>query len=140
MTQISHRFPIRIYYEDTDAAGFVYYANYLRFLERARTEFLRAGGVELDELAEGHGVMFMVTRTNIRYLAPARFNDLLQVETAITGISGVRVQMKQIVWREQDRLVDAELELACTTLQGRPARIPRFVRAILRASLSKEQS
>src|SRR5512134_3425597 len=117
--------PVRVYYEDTDAGGVVYYANYLRYLERARTEWLRALGFEQTELAAVHQVVFVVRAISLDYLRPARFNDKLDVtlEGVATGAS--RITLAQRVTRGAEDLVTARVELACVnTGTFRPVRIP----------------
>jgi len=117
--------PVRVYYEDTDAGGVVYYANYLRFLERARTEWLRALGFEQTALADVHQVVFVVRSISLDYAKPARFNDALDVtiERVTTGAS--RIELEQRVRRGGEQLVTARVELACVnTATFKPVRIP----------------
>lgn len=121
---MAHRLTIRVYYEDTDLAGVVYYANYLKFIERGRTEALRAAGVDQRALREGQGLVFVVRRLEIDYLAPARFDDLVEVLTRITRLRGASVEMAQEVWRDERCLSRATLTAACMDAAGRPARIP----------------
>jgi len=119
------RFPLRVYYEDTDAAGVVYYANYLRFMERARTEWLSALGFELANLEREHGVAFAVHHVDIRYHQPARLGDRLDVTVVMTGHGRARLIADQQVRRGTDVLVDARVTLACLDrVNWRPARIP----------------
>jgi acyl-CoA thioester hydrolase len=131
--------PVRVYYEDTDHGGVVYYANYLRFMERARTEFLRGGGIELDEIEAREGVLFAVTEANVRYHAPARFNDLLSVESTLTQARGARLAFRQLVWRSSDHalLTEADIQLACMDRHGKVQRIPASVLPVLRSHLDK---
>ncbi len=96
---MTHRFDIRVYWEDTDAGGIVYYANYLRFLERGRTEALRAAGIDQGVVRAEHGVIFVVRRAGIDWLAPARLDDLLQVETHVTGVGGASATLAQAIRR-----------------------------------------
>jgi len=118
--------PVRVYYEDTDAAGVVYYANYLRFMERARTEWLRAMGFEQSELAESHGVAFVVRSAAIDYLAPGRFNDELQVSVELIKVGAGQIEVNQRVVRGEDVLARAAVRVACVALRTmRPVRIPR---------------
>ena len=131
---MTHRFPIRVYYEDTDLAGIVYYANYLKFIERGRSELLRALGVDQGRLKAEAGIVFAVRRVEADYLLPAVFDDLLTVRTWITSISGARVTMGQEVVRDGTLLFRAEVTVACLTPTGRPARIPPAIRATLTAS------
>jgi len=129
---ISHRFQCRVYYEDTDHGGVVYYANYLRFMERGRTEYLRATGIELDEVERETGVMFAVTEANIRYRSPALFNDLLEVESVLTQARGARLAFTQKIWRidrgdgvtRDALLAEADIGLACIDRDGAARRIP----------------
>lgn len=126
-----HIFPVRVYYEDTDAAGIVYYANYLCFAERARTEFTRALGFSHSRLFERAGIVFAVRRCNAEFLAPARLDDLLAVRSAITEIGGASVGMEQTIRRDEADLVRLEVKLACVGPSGRPERIPPPVRDAL---------
>lgn len=123
-----HRLTIRVYYEDTDLAGVVYYANYLRFMERGRTEALRAAGVDQVRLKDVLGLVFVVRSLAIDYLAPARFDDLIEVVTRITRLRGASVEMGQEVWRGDTCLARAAVTAACMDGQGRPARLPAEVR------------
>ena len=124
-----HRFPVRVYYEDTDAAGIVYYANYLKFAERARSEWLR----EFTESAslKASGFVFVVRRCEIDYLLPARLDDLLEVATRVTGFAGATLDLEQTVRRGDADLVVMNVTLACLNSAGRPARLPTALRAAL---------
>lgn len=120
--------PIRVYWEDTDAGGVVYYANYLKFLERARTEWLSHLGLEQDRLAEEAGVLFVVRRVEADYLKPARFNDRLLVHCELTELRGASLTMAQRVVRGEEPLLTARVKVVCVERAGfRPARIPPFV-------------
>lgn len=120
--------PVRVYYEDTDAGGVVYYANYLKFLERARTEWLRARGFEQTALAAVHGVMFIVRSIALDYRKPARFNDQLEVTVELRDIGASRIALNQAVRRGQEDLASAQVEIACVnTATFRPVRIPEPV-------------
>jgi len=118
--------PIRIYYEDTDHGGVVYHANYLRYMERARTEFLRSAGIELDAVQQQWGVLFAVTKLTIDYRTPAHFNDLLQVISTVDQPRGARLHYHQRIVLQQDgRLIsEASVALACIDNSGKPRRIP----------------
>jgi acyl-CoA thioester hydrolase len=119
------RWPVRVYYEDTDAAGVVYYANYLRYLERARTEWLAALGFTLTALEREHGAVFVVHRLDIQYRQPARLYDALEVTLGLAARGRSRLVMIQEVFRGKDQLVWAEVTLACLdAATWRPARIP----------------
>jgi len=123
-----HRLAIRVYYEDTDLAGIVYYANYLKFLERGRTEALRALDVDQTRLKRESGLVFVVTRLEIDYLAPARFDDLIEVTTAALELRRASVEMAQEVLRAGDPLCRARVGVACMDAGGRPRRLPEPVR------------
>ncbi len=123
-----HQLTIRVYYEDTDLAGVVYYANYLRFIERARTEALRDLRVDQAALKRDLGLVFVVRRLTIDYLAPALFDDLLEVRTRITRLRGASLEMAQEVWRGADCLSRAAVTIACMDAAGRPQRLPGDVR------------
>ncbi|MEM7423813.1 MAG: tol-pal system-associated acyl-CoA thioesterase [Pseudomonadota bacterium] len=125
-----HRLPIRVYYEDTDFGGVVYYANYLKFLERGRTEALREHGVDQVQLKTA-GCVFVVRRALIDYLKPARFDDELLVQTQTMLVKGASAILQQDITRGSDRLVSAEITVALMSLDGRPQRFPPEVRAIL---------
>jgi len=119
------RFPVRVYYEDTDAAGVVYYANYLKFMERARTEWLEAGGHPLAAFEREHGVVFVVHRCEIDYRRPARLNDRLEVTVEVEDVGGSRFIAAQRVERGGEVLTAARVTLACVdTVRWRPVRIP----------------
>jgi acyl-CoA thioester hydrolase len=132
-----HRFPIRVYYEDTDAAGIVYYANYLKFVERARTEMMRLYGVEHERERRSGGTAFIVRRAEIDYLAPARLDDELVVETRIKELGGASILLSQDVLRDDSMLVRATVLVACIGAQGRPVRLPAALRSSLSSSNDK---
>ena len=122
---MTHTFPIRVYYEDTDLAGIVYYANYLKFIERARSEWVRELGLDQARMkAEGQGV-FAVRRVVADYLAPAHFDDLLDVTTQYLHHSGARLVLLQGVCRNDTTLFKAEVTLVCLADSGRPQPLPR---------------
>jgi len=105
--------PLRIYYEDTDAGGVVYYANYLKFMERARTEWLRSLGFEQDELSREPGVIFAVRAVRVDYLKPARFNDSLEVTVALGRVGSASLVFAQAVRRPAEVLCSGEIKIAC---------------------------
>jgi len=119
-----HCFPIRIYYEDTDLAGVVYYANYLRFIERARTEWARENGVDQVRMREEEGLVLAVRRVEADYLRPARFDDLVEVRTEVETASVARLVLRQEVWRESEQLFAARVTLAAMDGVGRARRLP----------------
>lgn len=118
-------FPVRVYYEDTDAAGVVYYANYLRFMERARSEWLSSLGVEVDVLAREHRVAFAVHRLDIEYVRPGRLGDRLDVGVTLREAGRASIALEQRVTRDGEDLTRARVVLACLDHGAwRPARIP----------------
>lgn len=128
--------PVRVYYEDTDAGGLVYHAAYLRFLERARTEWLRALGFEQDRLRDEHGILFAVRRLGIDYVRPARFNDALRVTATVSDHGGASIDFSQLVLAAgADTLYcRATVNVACIGARSsRPARIPGVLIDALRA-------
>ncbi len=128
---MSFDYRLRVYYEDTDAGGIVYYANYLKFIERARSEALLATGFSQTALRERHGLIFAVHEVTIRYLAPARLEDQLVVTTRAGPPGAARLVMAQEVWRDAACLAKARVTLACLGPDGRPARMPSELRAAL---------
>jgi acyl-CoA thioester hydrolase len=127
---MTHTHSIRVYYEDTDLAGVVYYANYLRFIERARTEWVRALGIDQVAL-KAQGIVFAVRHLEADYLAPARFDDALVVRTDVRGISGARIVLAQDVWRGDQRLFASIVTLIALTDRGVPVRLPLALRVRL---------
>ena len=126
---MTHRFDLRVYYEDTDLAGIVYYANYLKFIERARTEWVRDLGIDQTRLRLEDDIVFAVRRVEADYLRPAVFDDALTVETALVTMTGARIVLSQRVLRGDERLFYAEVTLVALTGSGRPARLPPALRA-----------
>ncbi|QIK37559.1 tol-pal system-associated acyl-CoA thioesterase [Caldichromatium japonicum] len=126
--------PVRVYYEDTDAAGVVFYANYLRFMERGRTEWLRALGFEQDVLREQEGVLFAVTAVELRYLTPARFNGLLTVRSRVIQKGGASLGFEQQIIRctDQSLCCTGQVKVACLdAVSLRPRRLPARLLAAL---------
>ena len=128
-----HSLQVRVYYEDTDAAGIVYYANYLKFAERARTEFLRRAGIEQRALQDENGVLFAVRRCEIDYLRPARLDDVLEVRSRIVASRGASLTMWQAIMLGAEILAQLSVRVACVDRAGRPARIPPQVQRVIRA-------
>ncbi|MGE0719808.1 MAG: tol-pal system-associated acyl-CoA thioesterase [Alphaproteobacteria bacterium] len=126
-----HIFPIRVYYEDTDAAGIVYYANYLKFAERGRTELMRALGAEHRALLASDGVLWAVRRCVVDYLMPARLDDRLDIVTSVADVGAARLDMLQVVRRGAAELARLAVRLACLDATGRPRRMPSAVRDAL---------
>jgi len=130
-----HQFRTRVYYEDTDLAGIVYYANYLKFIERARTEWIEALGVDQRALKARDGIVFAVRRVEADYLRPAKFADELVVETRLQTLGGARIVLEQVVLRGGERLFTSIVTLVCLTEDGHAARLPVEVRARLSGPL-----
>ena len=127
---MSHAFPLKVYYEDTDMGGVVYYANYLKFIERARSEIVEELGV--DQLAmKVDGLVFVVTRVVADYLSPAKIGDVLSVTTVHRATSAVRWVFDQAVWRGDQCLFKAKVTAVCMTVAGRPVRLPAELRVQL---------
>ncbi len=131
---MSHSFDLRVYYEDTDLAGIVYYANYLKFIERARSEYVRTLGIDQTRLREEQGIVFAVRRVEADYLAPALFDDELTVVTEPVTVSGARIVLDQVVHRGEVRLFAAQVTLVALGRDGRPARLPAELRRQFRQS------
>ena len=125
-----HLLPVRVYYEDTDFSGVVYHASYLRFLERGRTEFLRAAGVDQSSLHAEGDLFFAVRRLTIEYLRPARMDDVLVVETRTADVRGASLVIAQRILRGGEALATADVRVAAIA-GGRPVRIPEGLRSIL---------
>ncbi len=125
----AHVFPLRVYYEDTDAAGIVYYANYLKFAERARTEFMRSLGVEHSRLREDTGTLFIVRQCVADYLRPARLDDWIEVHTRVVEVGAATLRIEQDIRRDGEAIARLRLRLACVDETGRPVRLPRTLRS-----------
>jgi acyl-CoA thioester hydrolase len=125
---MTHTFPVHVYYEDTDLAGIVYYANYLKFIERARTEWVRDAGVDQVALKADEGIVFAVRRVEADYLMPAKFDDDLTVETEVEAMTGVRIVLNQSVKREGEVLFQSQVTLVALTQLGQPTRLPASIR------------
>ena len=126
-----HRQKIRVYFEDTDAAGIVYYANYLKFAERARTDWLRELGIPHAEMIKRDGLTLVVRRCNADYLKPAHLDDELVVETELIKLGGASVELAQRVLRGPELLADMKVLVVCVGRDGKAARIPDDLRAAL---------
>jgi acyl-CoA thioester hydrolase len=140
MTARAHILPLRVYYEDTDAAGIVYHANYLRFMERGRTEFLRELGHDLAAMRSGTGINWAVKRLAIEYVAPGRLDEALLVVTTVEALRGASVDLRQQVKRCDTILTDSTLTLVCMNEAGRPVRLPSDARRAMseRAIMSRD--
>ncbi len=125
---MKHELTLRVYYEETDMAGIVYYANYLKFIERGRTDFVRALGVDQTTMKEGQGLVFAVKSLTADYISPAKFDDILRVETTVTGLSAARMVMSQQVFRDGTLLFVSSVTVISMTLAGKPVRLPADIR------------
>ncbi len=128
----AHIFPVRVYYDDTDAGGVVYYANYLKMAERARTEMMRGGGLEHGRLLADHGVMFAVRRCEADYMKPARHDDLIEVHTAIAETGRASFWLDQVFRRGGNDLARIKVQIVCVSREGRAVGLPPPVIAALR--------
>jgi len=137
---ITFKWPVRVYYEDTDLGGVVYYANYLKFLERARTEWLRALGVEQTALAAEHRVIFVVRSIALEYLRPAAFNDELVVTVELEETGAGQILLLQRITRGAEELATARVRIACVnTATFRPVRIPSSLSGLLRRQTANDK-
>jgi acyl-CoA thioester hydrolase len=127
----AHSLRLRVYYEDTDAGGIVYHASFLRFMERGRTELVRLVGGGHTGLRQATGLMFAVRRVVVDYLAPARLDDVLDIETRVTAMGGASFDLAQAVRRDGRDLARGDVKVAMIDCNGRPARIPPALRAAL---------
>jgi acyl-CoA thioester hydrolase len=125
---VHHRHRVRVYWEDTDAGGVVFYANYLKFFERARTEWLRALGFQQQRMREAEGLMFVVSRTALSYLKPARLDDELDVTVRLREAGRASMTLFQQAWRADELLAEGEIRIGCVdTGTFRPQRIPKAI-------------
>ncbi len=124
--------PVRVYYEDTDSGGVVYYANYLKFFERARTEWLRSFGLNQDKLAQEEDLIFVVRRATLEFVRPARLDDMLEVTVEPLKIARVYIDLAQEARCATQDLARAELRVACLNRQNfKPVAIPQYLRGVL---------
>ncbi|MEJ0061388.1 MAG: tol-pal system-associated acyl-CoA thioesterase [Terricaulis sp.] len=136
-----HILPVRIYYEDTDFTGFVYHANYLRYFERARSDYLRLAGINHSALLEGESPSaFAVSKITLDFLKPARIDDALTVHTAYDSMKGARIAISQSLRRGDDVLVRAGVEACCIGLTGRPKKPPALLLERLKPFLEPSAS
>ena len=127
-----HVMPLRIYYEDTDLSGVVYHANYLKYMERARTEFFRLAGVtQMADLESPEPTAWAIRGVELQFMRPGRVDDTLSVKTRCTSISGARMTALQRVFCGDTLLVEGRIEACIITLTGKPRRIPKHIRELL---------
>lgn len=130
---MSHSFPLRVYYEDTDAGGIVYHANYLKFCERARSEWVRGLGIDQRAMKAERGLIIVVRRMEVDFLRPALYDDALTVTTRLCSLGGARIDLDQAVLRGAETLFTAAVTLVCVAADGRAARLPGDLRSALHA-------
>jgi len=129
---------IRVYYEDNDCGGVVYYANYLKYMERSRTEFLRELGI--DQVSyQKNGIFFVVIDAHVKYRSPARYDDLLSIESSVIELSSAAVVFETKILRDKQLLVKGEVKLACIGSQGRAMKIPEKIREAIEATMKNQQ-
>lgn len=128
---MSHQFPIRVYYEDTDMGGIVYHANYLRYIERARSDWVRQLGNDQNAMRDG-GLVWVVRRIEAEYLSTARFEDELIVESTVRKVTPARLVMDQVVTRAGTPIFTAVVTAVCMNSKGQPVRLPAEIRALMR--------
>jgi len=128
---------VRVYYEDTDCGGVVYYANYLKYMERSRTEFLRELGID-QVTYQKKGVFFVVVDAHVKYRSPARYDDLLSVESSVIELSSAAVVFETRILRDKQLLVKGEVKLACIGPQGRAIKIPEEIRETLGITMKNQ--
>ena len=126
-----HSMNIRVYYEDTDLGGVVYYANYLRFIERARSEWIRGLGIDQIKMRDEDEAIFVVTKIKADYLSPARFDDILRVDTKIKVVSPVRAHFYQNIFRKEKVIFKAEVCVTCTSNSGKVLRLPEKIKILM---------
>ena len=122
-----HRFPVRVFFEDTDLSGVVYHANYLRYMERGRTEFFRMAGISRARLEDEEPTAWTLRRVAVEFFRPARLDDQIAVHSVLTEVTGARIKVLQRVRCGQTLLVEGRIEACVTTLTGKPRRLPKNV-------------
>lgn len=136
MSGVVHQARYRVYYEDTDAGGVVYNANYLKFAERARTDFLREKGINQSELREDTNVVFVLSHVDLRLKAPAKLDDEIVVKTSVKEVKGASVVMFQQLFCRDVLLTEQDVTIVCTNLDLRPVRMPLHIKSIFSAALA----
>jgi len=126
MSEFSYK--LKVFYEDTDSGGVVYYANYLKFFERARTEAIAQIGLSNKELLNEHGIFIIVKSCNIEYKKPAKLEDQLEIKSSIISISNTSFKMKQRAFRDQKLITDCEIHLVIVDRTGKPSKIPNILK------------
>lgn len=136
-----HELPVRIYYEDTDFSGVVYHANYLKYFERGRSEYMRRIGVHHHQLAAlDEPLAFAVSSINIRYLSPARIDDLVTIKSRLIVARGASFTLDQWVERDGQKLAEAQVQVVCIDLKGRPKRLPKDLQSAIKLHVTGEKT
>ena len=136
----THILPISIYYEDTDLSGVVYHANYLRYMERGRTEFFRLAGISRANLGDDEPTAWTLRRVALEFFRPARLDDQIAVHSVLTEVSGARLKVLQRVRHGETLLVEGRIEACITTLTGKPRRLPKNVQQTLAPFLVADET
>ena len=132
MVALVHHWPIRIYYEDTDSGGVVYHSNYLKYMERARTEWLRDFKVDQKALKDNLNLMFVVHEIDIKFMRPAVFNDEIEVQTKLEKLGSVKIELEQKIFRSTEILIDSRVVVASVnSFSMKPMRIPNEIKLLL---------
>jgi len=132
MVALVHHWPIRIYYEDTDSGGVVYHSNYLKFMERARTEWLRDFEIDQKALKDNLNLMFVVHEIDIKFMRPAVFNDEIQVQTKLKKLGSVKIELEQKIFRSSELLIESQVVVASVnSISMKPMRIPNEIKLLM---------
>ena len=132
MVALVHHWPIRIYYEDTDSGGVVYHSNYLKFLERARTEWLRDFEIDQKALKDNLNLMFVVHEIDIKFIRPAVFNDEIEVQTKKDKLGSVKIELEQKIFRSSELLIESRVVVASVnSISMKPMRIPNEIKLLM---------
>ena len=127
-----HHWPIRIYYEDTDSGGLVYHSNYLKFMERARTEWLRDFEIDQRALKDNLNLMFVVHEIDIKFIRPAVFNDEIEVQTKLEKLGSVKIELEQKIFRSSELLIESRVVVASVnSMSMKPMRIPNEIKLLM---------
>ena len=132
MVALVHHWPIRIYYEDTDSGGVVYHSNYLKFMERARTEWLRDFEIDQKALKDNLNLMFVVHEIDIKFIRPAVFNDEIEVQTKLKKLGSVKIELEQKIFRSSELLIESQVVVASVnSISMKPMRIPNEIKLLM---------
>ena len=132
MVALVHHWPIRVYYEDTDSGGVVYHSNYLKFMERARTEWLRDFEIHQKALKDNLNLMFVVHEIDIKFIRPAVFNDEIEVQTKLEKLGSVKIELEQKIFRSSELLIESRVVVASVnSISMKPMRIPNEIKLLM---------